>query len=159
MRLYKEFNLCTKDVDLPQIVCNFKLVDNNIYNWEVTIFGLRNSPYEGGLFIIDIIFPPNYPNRGPEFKFRNKIYKNVDWRSTSPSLGHISLSSLNEWYSTGKVRSKRGYNVKNALFDIFCLFYLQGIDSPYDDKMAALYIDDRLKFYEEAKRWTKLYAS
>ena len=36
------------------------------------MFGPKGNPYEGGLFEIDIVFPPNYPNLGPEFKFMNK---------------------------------------------------------------------------------------
>ena len=71
------------------------------------MLGPKNTPYEGGIFTIHILFPADYPRRGPEFKFANKIYHlNVDWRSTSKGdqLGHISLNTLNEWRVTGKVK-------------------------------------------------------
>ena len=74
-------------------------------------------------------------------------------------FGHISLNYLNEWKCTGRVHYKKGYNVKNALFDIFCLFYKQEVDCPYDEEMAKLYRDNREKFNKEARKWTKLYAS
>ena len=74
------------------------------------------------------------------------------------SVGHISLSSLNEWRVTGKVKNKPYYGVKQALFDIFCLFYNQGVDSPYDEKLAQLYVHERKKFDELAREWTKKYA-
>ena len=119
------------------------------------MFGPRDSPYNGGFVTISIVFPPDYPSHGPEFKFLNKIYHlNVDMEN-----GHISLNHLNEWKGTGKVTDKKGYNVKNALFDIFCLFYNQGFESPYDENMARLYKFNREKFNEEARKWTKLYAS
>ena len=160
-RLIKEFQLCQNDSELIQIGCSFGLVDNNYYNWKVTMVGPKGTPYEGGIFTIKIVFPPNYPKKGAEFKFENRIYHlNVDWRNTTPQneLGHICISTLNEWRSTGKVKTKKGFGVKQALFDIFCLFYNQGIDSPYDDQQAAIYRDNRELFNEEAKKWTQMYA-
>ena len=157
-RLTKEFKLCKEDNDLIQIGCNFGLENENISTWRVTMVGPRTTPYEGGLFTIVITFPPNYPNLGPEFKFKNKIYHlNVDCTKNG-DFGHICINSLNEWRTTGKVSGKPGYAVKQALFDIFCLFYNQGIDSPYSPQMALDYQKNPEKFNEEAKRWTKQYA-
>ena len=52
--------------------------------------GPRKTPYEGGLFTIQIYFPNDYPSQGPDFRFCNLVYHlNVD--ITNPSiLGHIS---------------------------------------------------------------------
>ena len=165
IRLCKEFELCTKDIDLPQIVLNFRLKDNNIYSWEVTMIGPQQTPYEGGLFRILILFPDNYPKKGPEFKFMNKIYHlNVDQNEQSGDFGHISMSFLNQWRVTGKVTGKNlfskngSYNIKKALFDIFCLFYYQNAESPYSLEMAELYRDNPEKFNEEARKCTLLYA-
>ena len=60
-RLTKEFQLCTQDNDLIQIGCNFGLDNNNIYTWRVTMVGPVNTPYEGGLFTLSIVFPNDYP--------------------------------------------------------------------------------------------------
>ena len=160
-RLTKEFQLCQNDSELTQIGCSFGLINNDYFNWKVTMVGPKGTPYEGGIFTITIVFPPNYPKLGAEFKFQNRIYHlNVDWRETSKpdEKGHICLSTLNEWRSTGKVKAKKGFGVKQALFDIFCLFYNQGIHSPYDDNLAAQYRDNRKQFDEEAKKWTQMYA-
>ena len=157
-RLTKEFKLCKEDNDLIQIGCNFGLVnENNFYEWRVTMVGPRTTPYEGGLFTILITFPYDYPLKGPEFKFKNKIYHlNVDF--SNKDFGHICINSLNEWRTTGKVTGKPGYAVKQALFDIFCLFYNQGIDSAYDETMAKDYRDNPEKFNEVAKKWVKEFA-
>ena len=155
-RLNKEYKLCVQDNDLIQIGCNFGLENDDIYHWRVTMVGPRDTPYEGGLFTITVNFPQDYPTHGPEFKFKNKIYHlNVDFKN---DFGHICINSLNEWRTTGKVSGKPGYAVKQALFDIFCLFYNQGIDSPYDDQMAMDYRDNPEKFNEMAKKWTKEFA-
>ena len=112
-RLTQEYQLCTQDNDLIQIGCNFGLENNNIFKWRITMVGPRNTPYEGGLFTIIALFPPDYPNHGPEFKFLNKIYHlNVDFKN---NLGHICINSINEWMITGKVRNKPCYTVKQAV--------------------------------------------
>jgi ubiquitin-conjugating enzyme E2 D/E len=158
-RIQKEFFLCQKDSDLIQIGCSFGLeVENNFNVWKVSMLGPQNTPYAGGVFTIKVYFPQEYPNKGAEFRFVNKIYHlNVDWKNKD-SLGHICLSSLNEWHTTGKVKSKPCYGVKQALFDIFCLFYNQGIDSPYDEAIAEQYKNRRSEFDALALKWTKDYA-
>ena len=156
-RLLKEYQLCQDDNDLIQIGCNFGLENENLFTWRVTMVGPKNTPYEGGLFTIIITFPENYPSRGPEFKFKNKIYHlNVDFEK---DFGHICINNLNSWRTTGKVKDKSFYTVKQALFDIFCLFFNQGVDSAYKEEMAVEYLKNRDKFNEEARRWTKEYAS
>ena len=122
------------------------------------MIGPQNTPYAGGLFYINVYFPENYPSKGAEFRFINRIYHlNVDWKNKD-SYGHICLSSLNEWATTGKVKSKPCYGVKQALFDIFCLFYNQGIESPYDESIANQYKNNRPEFDAMAKDWTEKYA-
>ena len=158
-RIMKEYQLCSADSDLIQIGCSFGLDKQNDYNvWKVSMLGPQNTPYQGGLWTIKVIFPPDYPSKGAEFRFINKIYHlNVDWKNEK-TLGHICLSSLNEWATTGKVKAKPCYGVKQALFDIFCLFYNQGIESPYEEAIAAQYRDNRPQFDALAKEWTAKYA-
>ena len=156
-RLSQEYQLCTQDNDLIQIGCNFGLENNNIFKWRITMVGPRNTPYQGGLFTILAIFPNDYPNHGPEFKFVNKIYHlNVDFKK---DLGHICISSINAWRVSGQVPGRPVYTVKQALFDIFCLFYNQGEEGAYDEGMAALHRNNPDKFNEEARRWTQEFAS
>ena len=158
-RIQKEYYLCQKDSDLIQIGCSFGLDQENNYNvWKVSMLGPQNTPYAGGVFQIKVYFPSDYPKKGAEFRFVNKIYHlNVDWKNKD-SLGHICLSTLNEWHTTGKVKSKPCYGVKQALFDIFCLFYNKGVDSPYDEAIAEQYKNKRQEFDALALKWTKDYA-
>ena len=156
-RLREEYSLCTQDNDLIQIGCNFGLDKNNIQRWRITMLGPRGTPYEGGLFTILAIFPDDYPIHGPEFKFENKIYHlNVDFKN---NLGYICINSINAWRVSGQVPGKPSYTVKQALFDIFCLFYNQGVEGAYDEKMAQLYKNNPQKFNDEAKNWTQKFAS
>ena len=155
-RLKQEYDLCVNDNDLIQIGCNFGLENNNIFIWRITMVGPRNTPYDRGLFTIIATFPPDYPNHGPEFKFRNRIYHlNVDFKK---DLGHICINSINDWRIRGRVKDLPFYTMKQALFDIFCLFYNQGVEGAYDEQMADQYLNHRDQFDAEAKNWTQLYA-
>ena len=155
IRLKEEFKLCSEDIDLCQIGCNFAL-NQSYFNWNVSMIGPTDTPYENGLFRINIIFPSDYPNKGPEFKFENKIYHlNVDMKN---DFGHICINNINQWRTTGKVKNEPDYNVKRALFDIFSLFFKQGTIGAYDEEMAKLYMINPKLFNENAKQWTMQYA-
>ena len=150
-------NMPMNDNDLVSIGCNFGLENNNIFTWRVTMSGPTNTPYGGGLFTIIVIFPNDYPAHGPEFRFKNKIYHlNVDF---AKDPGHICISSLNDWRIRGKVKDLPFYTVKQALYDIFCLFYNQGVVGAYDENMAQQYLNNRNQFNAKAKKWTQLYAN
>ena len=156
-RISQEYNFCVNDNDLVAIGCNFGLENNNIFTWRITMSGPTNTPYGGGLFTILATFPNDYPIHGPEFKFKNKIFHlNVNF---SDDPGHICISSLNDWRIRGQVKDLPFYTVKQALFDIFCLFYNQGVVGAYDQKMAELYKNNRQAFDAEARNWTQLYAN
>ena len=158
-RLSKEFQLCSQDNDLIQIGCNFGLENNNLYTWRVTMIGPVNTPYDGGLFTLLITFPFDYPTHGPEFKFKNKMYHlNVQGNENLADFGHVCVTSINSWRVSGFVKGSP-YTVKQALFDIFCLFYNQGVDSAYDDNMKNKYVNNKTQFEEDARNWTRQYAT
>ena len=159
-RLRNEYQFCSNDSDLVQLGCSFGLENNNLFVWNVSILGPQDTPYADGLFFIRIVFPMDYPAHGPEFLFTNKIYHlNVNFTdSIHYKKGHICLSSLNEWATTGKVAGKNVYGVKQALIDIFCLFSRQGQDSPFSPDMANLYASNPAEFNRIAKEWTQQYA-
>ena len=119
--------------------------------------GPRETPYEGGLFTLIAAFPEDYPIHGPEIKFMNKIYHlKVDFKD---NLGFICHDRLIEWKCEGKVKGFRFYTMKQALFDIFCLFYFKNEEYAVNEQRADVYINNREQYKAEARKWTKLYAS
>ena len=70
-RLKREFNNFIKD---PPLNCSGGPVTNKInnvdyYKWNATITGPQQSPYENGIFNLEIIFPINYPFKPPCIKY------------------------------------------------------------------------------------------
>ena len=118
------------------------------------MIGPKNTPYENGIFTILITFPGDYPNHGPEFRFKNKIYH----LGVNPENGDMCIAAINSWRISGYIK-EQSYNVKRAIIDIFCFFYENSTISAYDIEMKEQFTNNPEKFYEEAKKWTKLYAS
>ena len=65
------------------------------------------------------------------------------------------FTAINCWRVTGKVKGQI-YNVKRVLIDIF--YFLMSIILN-QHKIANHFKNNREKFDEDLKKWTKLYAS
>ena len=50
------------------------LVNDSIDHWDIIIEGPKDSPYEGGKFLVNIDFSDNYPFKAPRVSFKTKIY-------------------------------------------------------------------------------------
>ena len=48
--------------------------ESNIFAWKATIPGPAGSPYEGGVFDVDIKIPGDYPFSPPRLHFLTKVY-------------------------------------------------------------------------------------
>ena len=116
--------------------------------WEVYIKGPKDSLYEDGFFWLAINFPLIYPQKGPEVRFKNKIYH----LQVSQMNGRMSAFFLSNW------DSKTTY--AEWLVGIYLFFiFEQNPESPYSGAMASEYLNKRNEFDRKAKSWIEMYAS
>jgi len=67
---------------------------DNLQFWRALIEGPAGSPFEGGVFVLNVIFPDNYPFSPPRITFETPIYHcNVN------DSGKICLAILQESWS------------------------------------------------------------
>ncbi|KAL6196605.1 hypothetical protein ACLB2K_032219 [Fragaria x ananassa] len=68
--------------------------EDNMRYFNVMILGPTQSPYEGGVFKLELFLPEEYPMAAPKVRFLTKIYHpNID------KLGRICLDILKDKWS------------------------------------------------------------
>ena len=74
--------------------------------------GPADSPYAGGVFFLDITFPPDYPFKSPKVIFKTRIYHcNIN------SKGEICLDILKDNWSPALTISKVILSICSLLTD------------------------------------------
>ncbi|KEH38620.1 ubiquitin-conjugating enzyme [Medicago truncatula] len=75
--------------------------EDNMRYFNVMILGPTQSPYEGGVFKLELFLPEEYPMAAPKVRFLTKIYHpNID------KLGRICLDILKDkWNPALQIRT------------------------------------------------------
>ena len=142
-RIKKELQLLTAD---PPANCSAGPVGDDLFKWQATIMGPGESPYEGGVFYLDINFPGDYPYKPPRVVFSTRIYHpNVN------SQGGICLDILKDQWSPALTISK-------VLLSICSLLTDPNPDDPLVPAIAELYIRDKKEYERNAQAFTMQYA-
>jgi ubiquitin-conjugating enzyme E2 D/E len=143
-RIKIELKELTRD---PPANCSAGPQTDDLYQWQACILGPAASPYEGGMFYLKINFPKDYPFKPPKVNFLTKLYHpNI---STS---GAICIDILKDQWSPALTISK-------VLLCICSLLDDPNPDDPLIPEIAALFKNNRLKYNENARNWTLLYAT
>ncbi|KAH8315486.1 hypothetical protein KR074_005634, partial [Drosophila pseudoananassae] len=130
----------------PPDGCSVEVLDDDFFHWRATIMGPPDTPYEGGQFILDIIFPMAYPFLPPHVTFLTKIY-----HCNITNAGHICLDILNLQWSPV-------LTVAKVLLSIISLLADPNPNDPLDAYIAHLYKHDRTQHDFNARVWTSRYA-
>ncbi|KAJ1604879.1 UBA and UBC domain-containing protein [Cryptosporidium canis] len=124
-----------------------KLVDNRTDNFLGIIRGPVGTPYEGGIFQLDIIVPKEYPYEPPKVKFVTRIWH----PNISSQTGAICLDILKDAWSPA-------LTLRTVMLSIQALLSAPEPNDPQDALVASLYKSDYNKYIETAKSWTQMYA-
>jgi len=144
-RLQKEFKEIEKDP--PVVGCSAGIIDENIMHWRATLFGPSDSPYQGGVFNLDIVFHDNYPFKAPSIKFLTQIYHpNIN------TYGEICLDILKDKWSPALTISKTLLSISSLMTD-------PNPDSPLSSEAAHLYKTNREEYNRMVRDWVTKHAS
>jgi ubiquitin-conjugating enzyme E2 D/E len=143
----KRINKELKDLQTdPPANCSAGPLADDLFNWQATIMGPDDSPYQNGVFMLNIVFPKDYPFKPPKIQFQTKIYHcNVN------DKGGICLDILKDNWSPALTISK-------VLLSICSLLTDANPDDPLVPEIAELYKNDRKKHDARAREWTAKYA-
>lgn len=116
--------------------------DNNIYHWKGTIVGPEGTPYEGGLFYLNIKIPKEYPFKPPNVTFTTPIY-----HCNITSGGAICLDLLRDQWSPA-------LTINDLLLSLSSMLNEPNPDDPYVPEIASLYKSNRAKHDQIAREHT-----
>jgi len=139
-RLNKEYKDFQKD---PPSNCSAGPNNDNIYKWKAFINGPKDSPYEGGLFELEMTFTNRYPFKPPKVVFITKIYHmNIN------GSGQICLDILKDNWSPALTISKLLLSICSLLTD-------PNPDDPLVPEIANLYKRDKTLYMATAREYTQ----
>lgn len=150
-RMKRELEMLSRGGAAPGIAAWARDDGSRLDVLDAEIRGAADTPYEGGIFRLEVVIPAEYPLKPPRVRFVSKIYHpNID------SQGRICLDSLN---MPPKGAWKPSLNVATLLTTIQAL-----MSAPNGDDGLMVDITEEFRrnpglFREKAKEWTKKYAS
>ncbi|KAL0214575.1 hypothetical protein P9112_006759 [Eukaryota sp. TZLM1-RC] len=142
-RITRELSDLQKD---PPVNCSAGPVGDDMFRWQATIMGPPESPYDGGVFFLNITFPSDYPFKPPRVTFTTRIYHpNIN------ANGSICLDILKEQWSPALTISK-------VLLSICSLLTDPNPDDPLVPEIARIYRENRSEYIQRAREHTRRYA-
>jgi len=118
-----------------------KLVnEDNLFEWQVAIFGPPNTLYQGGYFKASMKFPPDYPYSPPNLKFLTKV-----WHPNVYENGDLCISILHppvEDATSGELPCERWnptQNVRTVLLSVISLLNEPNTFSPANVDASVMY--------------------
>uniref|UniRef100_A0A8C8SBK2 Ubiquitin-conjugating enzyme E2 T n=1 Tax=Pelusios castaneus TaxID=367368 RepID=A0A8C8SBK2_9SAUR len=147
-RLKREVLLMTTEPP-PGITCWQNT--NRMDDLRAQILGSVNTPYEKGVFNLEVVVPERYPFEPPKIRFLTPIYHpNID------SAGRICLDILK---LPPKGAWRPSLNISTLLTSIQLLMSEPNPDDPLMADISSEYKYNKEVFLRNAKQWTEKYAS
>lgn len=112
-----------------------------------TFPGPRDTPYDGGVFRVDIELDDQYPFVPPRMRFATRVWH----PNVSSASGAICLDILKDQWSPA-------LTLKTAMLSLQALLASPAPDDPQDAVVARQYLSDRATFEKTARYWTQTFA-
>jgi ubiquitin-conjugating enzyme E2 D/E len=143
-RLQRELTEIEKDT--PVNCSAAPIYPSDLFTWQATIIGPTETPYEGGVFKLKILFPTDYPFKPPKITFETPIYHpNVN------SNGSICLDILKDQWSPA-------LSITKVLLSICSLLADPNPNDPLELDIAKVYKTNKAEFDRIAREYTIKYA-
>ncbi|XP_075590195.1 ubiquitin-conjugating enzyme E2 R2 [Dermatophagoides farinae] len=116
------------------------LNEDNLFEWEVAIFGPPDTLYQGGYFKARVAFPPDYPYNPPSLKFLTKV-----WHPNVYENGDLCISILHppvDDPQSGELPCERWnptQNVRTILLSVISLLNEPNTSSPANVDASVMY--------------------
>eukprot|EP00928_Gymnodinium_smaydae_P019965 TRINITY_DN176_c0_g2_i2.p1 TRINITY_DN176_c0_g2~~TRINITY_DN176_c0_g2_i2.p1 ORF type:complete len:151 (+),score=28.14 TRINITY_DN176_c0_g2_i2:79-531(+) len=118
----------------------------NYRYFHIQCLGPTGTPYENGMYNLELFLPEGYPMEPPKVRFLTKIYHpNID------KLGRICLDVLKDKWSPA-------LQIRTVLLSIQALLSAPEPDDPLDTNVADHFKKNPQEAQSMAKQWNDMYA-
>ncbi|ETO29102.1 Ubiquitin-conjugating enzyme family protein [Reticulomyxa filosa] len=124
-----------------------EIVGKDMQHWIGRLVGPKDTPYEGGIFTVDIQIPDQYPFSPPKCTFNTRVWH----PNISSQTGAICLDILKDQWSPAMT-------IRTVLLSLQALLCTPEPDDPQDAQVAKQYKSNPKEFAKQAAEWTKQYA-
>eukprot|EP00494_Astrolonche_serrata_P025704 UN25965 len=122
-----------------------KMTKKNMREWYIVFDGPKDTPYEGGRFMLKVVFPLDYPFNPPKVTFVTPIFH------CNIAKGNICVDILKDRWSPVQ-------SMSSLLNSLSLLLTTPNPDDPLNGTAAKLYKTDIAQHDIQAREMTKLYA-
>ncbi|EAN33745.1 Ubiquitin-conjugating enzyme E2 35 [Theileria parva strain Muguga] len=123
-----------------------ELFVGNDRHFKIHMQGPDSTPYEGGVYILELFLPEHYPMDPPKVRFLTSIYHpNID------KIGRICLDILKDKWSPA-------LQIRTVLLSIQALLSAPEPDDPLDASVANHFKTDRVGAEKVAREWNQTFA-
>ncbi|KAG0419959.1 Ubiquitin-conjugating enzyme E2 G1 [Dictyocoela roeselum] len=129
--------------------------NDDYYTWDIIIFGPADTLYENGIFRAKMIFPMDYPEMPPTFKFISEMYHpNID------KNGQVCISILHAGddeygYENTSERWMPVRNPESVIISIVSLLSSPNCDSPANIDAARDFRENPAVYKQKVLRCTQ----
>lgn len=143
-RIKKEIEKMSKN-PVPGIMATYH--KENPRYFDIVLNGPKDSPFDKGVFKLEMFLPDDYPMVPPKVRFLTKIYHpNID------RLGRICLDILKDKWSPA-------LQIDKVCLSIQLLLSSPNPDDPLDNNVANVWKTNLVQAKKTAAEWTKKYAA
>lgn len=132
------------------------LINDDIYRWEVILFGPKDSPFESGIFRAEMRFPIQYPEEPPIFKFITPM-----WHPNIEKEGNVCISILHKsgnddfGYEELNERWMPVRSAESVIMSIVCLLNSPNCESSANQDAGLQYRDNKEAYYKKVRQYTQ----
>ena len=108
------------------VIVGIELVDDNLLHWKLRVQGPRDTPYEAGVFVLDMAFP-SLPVHPPKCHWDTKLFHpNVDF-----TTGEICCSMLGH----GPLGWVPGFSPEAIALSLYVLLDNPNVEDPVNPEV------------------------